>query len=86
MTPESYAEKFAQVQEYLKSGDCYQINLAQRFEAQYQGSEWEAYLKLENHNQAPFSAFIRTEDGAILSVSPERFLQLRGDEIETKPI
>lgn len=86
MTPESYAEKFAKVQEYLKSGDCYQINLAQRFEAQYQGSEWQAYLKLENYNLAPFSAFIRTEEGAILSVSPERFLQLRGEEIETKPI
>lgn len=86
MTPESYAEKFSQVQEYLKSGDCYQINLAQRFKAQYQGSEWEAYLKLEKFNQAPFSAFIRTEQGAILSVSPERFLQLRGRTIETKPI
>ncbi len=86
MTQESYAHKFAQVQEYLKSGDCYQINLAQRFEAHYQGSEWHAYQKLERHNQAPFSAFIRTQQGAILSVSPERFLQLRGTEIETKPI
>ncbi|MFV0448801.1 MAG: aminodeoxychorismate synthase component 1 [Vibrio sp.] len=86
MTQESYASKFAQVQEYLTSGDCYQINLAQRFAAQYQGSEWRAYQKLERYNQTPFSAFIRTEEGAILSVSPERFLRLNGTEIETKPI
>ncbi|NGN99420.1 aminodeoxychorismate synthase component I [Grimontia sp. S25] len=86
MTPETYEEKFDRVQAYLKSGDCYQINLAQRFEAPYQGSEWEAYQKLAETNGAPFSGFIRLEDSAILSVSPERFLQLHGREIETKPI
>ncbi|MEF1291155.1 aminodeoxychorismate synthase component 1 [Vibrio sp. M260118] len=86
MTKQSYGEKFAQVQEYLRSGDCYQINLAQRFSASYQGSEWDAYQKLEQVNQGPFSAFIRTDLGAILSVSPERFLQLKENKIETKPI
>ncbi|MFM2590229.1 aminodeoxychorismate synthase component 1 [Vibrio sp. TBV020] len=86
MTKQSYSDKFSQVQEYLRSGDCYQINLAQRFKARYQGSEWQAYQKLENVNQGPFSAFIRTDKGAILSVSPERFLQVKDREIETKPI
>ncbi len=86
MTPSTYDEKFGRVQDYLKSGDCYQINLAQRFKANYEGSEWMAYQKLEKFNQAPFSAFIRTEQGAILSVSPERFLELRDKTIETKPI
>ncbi|MFB9217071.1 aminodeoxychorismate synthase component 1 [Vibrio sinaloensis] len=86
MSQESYAEKFGQVQEYLLSGDCYQINLAQRFYAPYQGSEWQAYQKLESVNQGPFSAFVRTEQGAILSVSPERFLQVKDALIETKPI
>jgi len=86
MTKQSYSDKFAQVQEYLRSGDCYQINLAQRFQAQYQGSEWQAYQKLEQVNQGPFSAFIRTDKGAVLSVSPERFLQVKDKQIETKPI
>ncbi|PMH46882.1 aminodeoxychorismate synthase, component I [Vibrio sp. 10N.286.49.B3] len=86
MTVQTYADKFAQIQEYLLSGDCYQINLAQRFKARYQGSEWQAYQHLEKHNQAPFSAFIRTDEAAILSISPERFLQLNRTIIETKPI
>ncbi|MDC5853019.1 aminodeoxychorismate synthase component 1 [Vibrio europaeus] len=86
MTKASYSSKFAQVQEYLRSGDCYQINLAQRFSATYQGCEWQAYQKLEGVNQGPFSAFVRTEHGAILSVSPERFLQVKDNDIETKPI
>ncbi|MEZ8044198.1 aminodeoxychorismate synthase component I [Vibrio sp. 10N.222.54.F12] len=86
MTEQSYANKFDSVQEYLLSGDCYQINLAQRFNAQYQGSEWLAYEKLEKYNSAPFSGFIRLAGCTILSVSPERFLELNSGTIETKPI
>ncbi|WP_155400343.1 aminodeoxychorismate synthase component I [Vibrio campbellii] len=86
MTQDSYASRFDRVQEYLLSGDCYQINLAQRFNASYQGSEWQAYTKLEAANQAPFSAFIRMPNSAIISVSPERFLELKDNVIETKPI
>ncbi|WP_345656792.1 aminodeoxychorismate synthase component 1 [Vibrio cholerae] len=86
MSYTAYQDKFARVQAYLRSGDCYQINLAQRFQAHYTGSEWQAYLKLEKGNQAPFSAFLRLPQGAILSVSPERFLQVCDRVIETKPI
>ncbi|MCG3863628.1 MULTISPECIES: aminodeoxychorismate synthase component I [unclassified Photobacterium] len=86
MTCDSYRNKFNNIQEYLLSGDCYQINLAQRFTANYKGDEWQAYLALESENGAPFSGFIRLHQGAILSVSPERFLQLRDGYIETKPI
>ncbi|WP_158120613.1 aminodeoxychorismate synthase component 1 [Vibrio metoecus] len=86
MTYAAYQDKFVRVQEYLRSGDCYQINLAQRFQAHYTGSEWQAYLKLETGNQAPFSAFLRLPQGVILSVSPERFLQVANHVIETKPI
>ncbi len=81
-----YAEQFDRVKEYILSGDCYQINLAQRFSARYQGDEWQAYLKLSEKNGAPFSAFLRLEDRVILSLSPERFLQLKDRVIETKPI
>lgn len=86
MDKQGYAPRFEQVQEYLRSGDCYQINLAQRFKASYDGSEWQAYQKLETANGSPFSAFIRTDECAILSVSPERFLKLDQGCVETKPI
>ena len=86
MDKASYVEKFNQVQQYLLSGDCYQINLAQRFSANYQGDEFQAYLALRSENKAPFSAFIRLENTAILSVSPERFLQLSQGKVQSKPI
>ncbi|MBD1558355.1 aminodeoxychorismate synthase component 1 [Vibrio sp. S9_S30] len=86
LSKNDYVTRFNQVQDYLQAGDCYQINLAQRFSASYKGSEWLAYVRLEEQNKAPFSAFIRMENSTIISVSPERFLQLKNGVIETKPI
>jgi para-aminobenzoate synthetase component 1 len=86
MTREQYGRNFRQVQEYLRSGDCYQVNLAQRFSASYAGCEWQAFQKLNQANRAPFSAFIRLEASAILSLSPERFILLEGKNIQTRPI
>ncbi|HHQ4553089.1 TPA: aminodeoxychorismate synthase component I [Aeromonas veronii] len=86
MSRAEYGQKFARIQEYLAAGDCYQINLTQRFSAPYQGDEWQAYCLLAAANKAPFSAFIRLPDSALLSLSPERFLLLDGRHIETKPI
>ncbi|BEE13518.1 aminodeoxychorismate synthase, component I [Aeromonas veronii] len=86
MSRAEYGEKFTRIQEYLAAGDCYQINLTQRFSAPYQGDEWQAYCLLASANKAPFSAFIRLPKSALLSLSPERFLLLDGRHIETKPI
>ncbi|WP_337843348.1 aminodeoxychorismate synthase component I [Rheinheimera sp.] len=86
MDAQQYKEKFDKVQQYLKSGDCYQINLAQRFSARYQGDEWQAYLKLRAKNGAPFSAFMRLPEGCVLSLSPERFIEVKQGRVETKPI
>ncbi|MGB0894965.1 MAG: aminodeoxychorismate synthase component I [Parashewanella sp.] len=86
ITQQHYQQKFFQIQEYLLSGDCYQINLTQRFSANYSGDEWAAYTRLRSKNKGPFSAFIRLPQHTVLSISPERFIQRHGDFIETKPI
>lgn len=81
-----YAEKFARIKRYIIDGDCYQVNLAQRFSASVRGASWDAYLRLRNLNPAPFSAYLRLEHGAIMSSSPERFLSVQNRQVETKPI
>jgi para-aminobenzoate synthetase component 1 len=81
-----YASAFARVQDHIRAGDCYQINLTQRFRARVQGDPWYAYLNLRRTNPAPYSAYLDLPFGQILSSSPERFLTLRGGYVETKPI
>lgn len=86
MSRQQYGEKFQRIQHYLRSGDCYQINLAQRFSADYRGDEWQAFCRLSACNRAPFSAFLRLPHNSVLSVSPERFLWLEQQRIQTRPI
>jgi para-aminobenzoate synthetase component 1 len=85
-TPKGYGHAFDRVLDYIRAGDCYQVNLAQRFTAQAQGDPWLAYQRLRVINPAPYSAYFSTPYAQILSASPERFLQVRAGRVETKPI
>ena len=86
MSQDQYTQKLSCISSYLQAGDCYQINLAQRFSANYTGDEWQAYQQLRVANHAPFSAFIRLADSVVMSISPERFLSVNGQMVQTKPI
>jgi para-aminobenzoate synthetase component 1 len=83
---DEYAAAFGRVQEHIRLGDCYQVNLTQRFEARADGDPWAAYLKLRKINPAPFAAYLDFPDGRVLCSSPELFLRVVGDHVETKPI
>lgn len=85
-TPDSYAAAFAQVQHYLQAGDCYQINLAQRFSTAATGDALGAYLTLRSLSPAPYSAFLNLPQAQVLCASPERFLRVQNGSVETKPI
>jgi para-aminobenzoate synthetase component I len=86
LSRESYAAAFRRVLDYIHAGDCYQINLAQRFAAPAAGDPWLAYQALRIINPAPYAAYLNTPHGQVLSASPERFLKLEDRRVETKPI
>ncbi|WP_275289387.1 aminodeoxychorismate synthase component I [Halomonas elongata] len=83
---DGYLARFDAVQHYIRSGDCYQINLAQRFSAPYSGDLWHAYRRLRRATPTPFSGFIAWGNQGILSLSPERFLHCADGHVETRPI
>ncbi|MDD2701096.1 MAG: aminodeoxychorismate synthase component I [Sideroxydans sp.] len=85
-TQDEYQQSYEQVQAYLREGDCYQVNLAQRFTARATGDAFGAYQSLRKLSPAPYSAFLDLPQMQILCVSPERFLQVQGRHVETKPI
>ncbi|MAT92834.1 MAG: aminodeoxychorismate synthase, component I [Halioglobus sp.] len=82
-----YRQAFERIQAYIQAGDCYQVNLAQCFSAACHGDPFSAYRALRAVAAAPFSAYLALDDGgALLSLSPERFLALHGHRVETAPI
>jgi para-aminobenzoate synthetase component I len=91
MDQAAYASAFQKVKDYIRAGDCYQINLAQRFAVDVAGDACTAYDHFRQLSRAPFMAYLQVDDGAgaplaVLSMSPERFLQVIDRKVETRPI
>lgn len=75
-------------QEYIASGDIYQVNLSHRFGAtmDQEQSLFGLYERLRTVTPAPMAAYLRSSEREVLSSSPETFLRMHGRSIETKPI
>ena len=85
-TPASYRAAVQRVREYILAGDVFQVNLSQRFDAVRSSAPLQLYARLRKRNPAPFAAFIDGGAFQVLSASPERFLRLDGQQVETRPI
>lgn len=86
LTYMAYRKAYDAVMHYLRAGDCYQVNLAQRFSASASGDAYAAYLELRRLSSAPYSAFLDWPQAQILCASPEQFLRVQQGRVQTKPI
>ncbi len=85
-TPEGYMEAVDRVREYIAAGDVFQVNISQRFETELSITPYELYRRLRQINPAPFASYLNFDDITVVSASPERFLRVDGDWVETRPI
>jgi para-aminobenzoate synthetase component 1 len=74
---QEYLNSFNQVQEYIKAGDCYQINLTQEFSARSQGSVLSRAQDLWELTHAPYAGYLKINDFELLSCSPELFIEFQ---------
>lgn len=89
--PVDYAEAFDRVQEQLRAGNSYEVNLTYRVETASDLDPLVAYLQLRAVNPAPYAGYLQHDIPGhrawLLSSSPERYALVTGDRIlETKPI
>lgn len=83
---DAYEHSFQRIKDYINAGDCYQINLAQRFSAGCSGDPLRAYLRLRKACPVPFAAYLENPEHTLLCLSPERFLSVSDNAVETRPI
>jgi len=86
MGREAYLSNVRSVLDYIAAGDIFQANLTHRFSARGEPEPLDLYLRLRARSPAPFSAYLKWDDLAIVSASPEWFYEVRGDRITTRPI
>ncbi len=85
--PDEYQAAIARIQSLIEQGECEQVNFAQSFSSYYQGDPWQAYLSLRAACPTPYASFIRLgAQDAVLSASPECFLQAQQQQVRTYPI
>ncbi|WKE60581.1 chorismate-binding protein [Corynebacterium tuberculostearicum] len=78
-----YLERIRRTQEFLHAGESYEVCLTDTYTS---AAEGELYPQLRSHNPAPYAAHLIFDGVEVCSASPERFLTVRGREVEAKPI
>jgi len=81
-----YVKRVLKIKKYIHNGHIYQANFSQRFKAHLPVEPMDLYYILRAKNASPFSGFLKFPDFSIGSSSPERFLFLKDDLIQTRPI
>jgi para-aminobenzoate synthetase len=81
-----YLAAIGAIHEFIRAGDVYQVNLTQRVRAPLRGDPWHAFRRLARDNAAPFAAYLNFPELTVVSASPERFVAVDGDRVETRPI
>ena len=90
-TPDGYRAAVQRVRDLIRAGDIFQANLSQRWTLPVGRADPTALAlalseALALHSPAPHAAFLGEPGHAIASASPERFIELRGTRVETRPI
>ncbi len=87
-TGQTYQQAVEAIIEHICDGDIFQANLSQSFSGQFLApyAPFDLYRRLRAVSPAPFSGFMQFRDWALLSSSPERFLETDGRTINARPI
>lgn len=85
-TPAGFVAAVERAQRYIRAGDIYQVNLAQRLSVPWAGTGWDLFERLAAMSPAPFAGYLHCGDFEIASSSPELFLRMSGAQIHTRPI
>ena len=81
-----YCARVEQVRRWIAEGDCYQINLTFPLDFKVFGEPLALYARLRERQPVRYGAFIETDDGALLSFSPELFFERSGSRVVTRPM
>jgi para-aminobenzoate synthetase component 1 len=81
-----YLKAVERAGEYIAAGDIFQVNLSHRLEGEWHGAAWPLYERLRAASPVSYGAYLDLGDVKVLSASPERFLRLDEERVETRPI
>ncbi len=86
VTKEEYIQNVGYIKDRIAAGDFYELNYSYALQAEWKAHPYKLFQKMRAVNPVPFGAYIQMEEGAVCSISPERFLRKEGGKIISEPI
>ncbi|QDH17825.1 anthranilate synthase component I [Swingsia samuiensis] len=86
ITKEQFEKNILVAQEYIASGDAFQIVPSQRFSTEFPLSALSLYRSLRRINPAPFLFLMELDEYSLVGSSPEILVRLREGEITVRPL
>ena len=85
---ERYKAAVSRIHDYLLAGEVFQVNISRSWSGAFCADvdPVALYHSLCHSNPAPFAGLLRWRDSVMLSSSPERLVQIRNSNIQTRPI
>jgi anthranilate synthase len=85
-TPEEYIAKVETVREGMRQGNYYEVVLRQTFSAPFGGSSSQLFQRIQKSSPSPYEFLLQMGDEQLIGASPEMFVRVEGDCVETCPI
>ena len=84
--PEEYMAKVETVREGMRQGNYYEVVLRQTFSAPFGGSPSELFQRIQKSSPSPYEFLLQMGEEQLIGASPEMFVRVEGDRVETCPI
>jgi anthranilate synthase len=85
-TPEEYMDKVETVRQGMRRGDYYEVVLRQTFQTPYAGKASELFERVQRASPSPYEFFLQFGEEQLVGASPEMFVRVEGQRVETCPI
>jgi anthranilate synthase len=82
----TYAEKVKTVQEGCRRGDYFEVVLSRTLQAPFEGDVLDVFKRIQKRNPSPYEFLLQLEDEQLVGASPEMFVRVEGQRVETCPI
>src|SRR5579872_202707 len=84
--PEEYMRGVEVVREGMRQGEYYEVVLRQTFQANFSESPSELFERIQHASPSPYEFFLQLGEEQLIGASPEMFVRVEGNRVETCPI
>ena len=86
LSRDAYQNAIDKIKRYIANGDTYQVNFTYHLTSSFSGDTWPYFIELVKSQDAPYGAFLNTEEWSVCSASPELFFHLDGTDLISRPM